>query len=339
MRVTIDDVNDNTPIFTPGQATTAVVSENASIGSAVFQVFATDADASSRFGRLTYSLPFGGSGKFRISDANLGTVSVADTLNREAQATFEVVVRATDGGEAGNVSFVDFNVTVSVSDVNDCAPVFEQPGVCAPSGATSQTVYNCSIQEAQGSTCVGDLLVVGRVTDADEASTPASAITYSFLGGSTQLNSFFTIDSRIGLISLASPIDASVTPTLNLVVVATDGGSPGLTAFGIVHVTVIPTNRLGPIILSSNTMEISENIPASVFAPAPVGQVTATDPDGADSEILFTIDHSASSAGSTLFVIDASTGIPRFTMPFSCLADCSHFLLSGRCRFCCCRLG
>lgn len=240
VRVTIGDVNDNAPRFTSGQSTSATVSEAAIVGAPVFQVFATDADAIELYGRVTYSLPFGGSNKFRISDASIGAVSVADSLDRETQASYTVVVRASDGGGPGNVSFADFSVTVSLSDVNDCAPVFDNVGTCGAQGNLTAVVYQCAILEAQGSECFGDALVVGRVSDSDDPNAITSTLSYSLFGGSGHGIRFFTIDSSTGRISLASPIDAVVTPSLDLLVLVADGGTPPLTALAEVQVAPPP---------------------------------------------------------------------------------------------------
>lgn len=71
------------------------------------------------------------------------------------------------------------------------------------------------------------------------------------------------------------------------------------------QVTVIPTNREPPVFTSSNTMVHVENVPASAGAPAIFGRVTASDPDGPDANITFSIDHANSGAGSTLFAIES----------------------------------
>ena len=162
-----------------------------------------------------------------------------------------MVVRATDGGDAGNVSITDFTKTITVTDINDCAPVFDRPGVCGPTGAgaANTTVYTCLIAEASGSVCVetttasgggqttvSSPLVVGRVTDADATGTDNSALSFALVGNGGYLDGLFAVNAGTGLVSVAATLDSSFYPNVNLGMVVSDRGTPSLSALAELRV-------------------------------------------------------------------------------------------------------
>lgn len=119
----IEDMNDNSPIFTAGQQTTLNVSENKeNVKLATYT--ATDRD-SGDFGTVRYSLENNPSSNFYISEKD-GLLILLKPLNRNTTDTYSLVVIATDNNnddEAQRRS-VRLNVRVNVIDVNDNAPVF-----------------------------------------------------------------------------------------------------------------------------------------------------------------------------------------------------------------------
>ena len=144
--ITIDitNLNDNPTNFTSSAAFSANENQS-SIGAVV----ATDADTQS----LTYSI----SGS-ELSITSVGVLSFVDTPDYEAKTSYSATVTASDGVNSGSQ-----DISVSVIDVNDNAPVF-----------TSETTFN--IAENQ--------LDIGSVTttDADDGNT----ITYSVDNSVTQ---------------------------------------------------------------------------------------------------------------------------------------------------------
>ena len=67
VKISVEDVNDNTPTF-QGSPYTANVAENVRIGYVVGTVKATDADSGPR-GRVSYSITSGANNAFRINAA------------------------------------------------------------------------------------------------------------------------------------------------------------------------------------------------------------------------------------------------------------------------------
>lgn len=96
----------------------ATVPENASIGTSVLQVFATDIDEGPN-GQVTYSINRRQSDKdsvFRI-DRNTGIIYVNGPLDFETKEVYELVVVARDSGIQALETTVF--VTIRVLDLND----------------------------------------------------------------------------------------------------------------------------------------------------------------------------------------------------------------------------
>lgn len=122
--VTVLDENDNSPVFDPRQYTNTVA-ENASIGASVLQVSAMDRDEGAN-GRVQYSIAMGDDNRdFTISEDS-GVIRVAKNLNFERKSRYHLTIRGEDcAAEVGEAPRVDTaQVTITVLDINDNAPVF-----------------------------------------------------------------------------------------------------------------------------------------------------------------------------------------------------------------------
>ena len=92
VRIKIIDKNDCPPVFRDDNLIISV-SEDLTIGQSIAILTATDLDT---IEAITYSLISGDEGKF-VLDSNKGTLSLRDSLNREARSDYKLVVRADDG--------------------------------------------------------------------------------------------------------------------------------------------------------------------------------------------------------------------------------------------------
>ena len=125
--ITVNNINDNSPVFIPNSNYVFSISEVAQSGSAVGTVQATDADIGS-FGTISsYSTaPDTHSyitGNFTISDTT-GVISLSSSssLDYEGQNQYVFTVTATDaGGLTSNAS-----VTINILNYNDNQPTFDQ---------------------------------------------------------------------------------------------------------------------------------------------------------------------------------------------------------------------
>lgn len=73
---------------------------------------------------MTYSLVDDAGGSFSI-DGTSGVLVLERFLDREVQSTYQVTVRASDRGAPSPLSSLA-NVTITILDINDNPPVFEQ---------------------------------------------------------------------------------------------------------------------------------------------------------------------------------------------------------------------
>lgn len=145
--VTINDVNDNDPIF-EAYLYNFTVSEDAYIGSSIGSVSAVDNDIGIN-ARLTYSLVGGSGGKFDVDPKN-GTISVLSKLDREQNATYLLEISVTDSGVEILSDYTEVEITLS--DFNDNEPKFDRQ------------LYQTDVEEGLAS---GTYLFTVTATDSD----------------------------------------------------------------------------------------------------------------------------------------------------------------------------
>ena len=122
LNITVLDVNDNAPLFNP-TAYRVDIFENATIGTFLSQIQATDQDAGIN-GQISYSLKE--NTYFAINPAN-GVISLKSQLDHEKDSSVSLSVQAFDGGSSPLSAKA--TVTVSVKDVNDNKPVINSNGI------------------------------------------------------------------------------------------------------------------------------------------------------------------------------------------------------------------
>lgn len=113
--VTVDDVNDNAPVFPQTEYNSTVLLDSLGDDRVFFTIVATDVDEVGS--PPTYRLTQGADNGFVI-DANEGMLSVTE---RVRSGTYTVIVLATDGG--GLSSSVQVNVNVIGSAVTAKPPI------------------------------------------------------------------------------------------------------------------------------------------------------------------------------------------------------------------------
>ncbi len=217
-------------------------------------------------------------------DSESGVVRVAGEIDREMVEMYRFTVTGILVNEPRAVP-AQTAVFVSVSDINDNPPVFEQD------------LYQTSLRENEPS---GTLKLVVRATDADQGQN--SNISYSLLQSSADIS----IDNN-GVISNTQSVDYEQTTELVITIVATDAGIPSLSAQVNVTISIIDVNDNIPIIeLSALQVFINETTPMGVI----IAQANASDLDLADS-VLFSLlmtDTDGERTASTDFSIDEFNG-------------------------------
>ena len=234
--ITVINENDNSPIFTMDPYT-ASVTEGSSTGTLVVTVMADDADAGS-LGVVTYSITSGNSNNDFTIDSTSGEITVDGDLDREVISEYTLTIRAQDGGNPARSD--GSMVVITVNDINDNNPIFQRSS------------YTITVREDIN--IPSDLLTL-VATDADEAGSQNSAITYSIQTGNT--GSVFSLAANNGTLSVIGSLDFESTSSYSLDVVATDGGSR--TGSAVVMVTVTDVNDEAPNLSPDQATIVSEN--------------------------------------------------------------------------------
>ncbi|KTF99996.1 hypothetical protein cypCar_00023246, partial [Cyprinus carpio] len=208
--ITVLDVNDNNPQFLPLPEPIEIqegVYTPSSPGE-VCLISATDSDIGEN-GRVTMTIS-SFSNIFSFKDD--GTLLAIEELDRETQDVYDLVIVAVDHGspQGNNIT----TVRVSITDVNDNAPVF-----------TSDT-YSRSILVKDAK--VGEVLLTLSATDKDGGSN--AIISYSF----AEESSMVALDAETGDITLTSDLsDVTEDMLLTLTATATDHGTPAQSDEGL----------------------------------------------------------------------------------------------------------
>ena len=213
------------PVFTSGSTFSAAENQT-SIGT----VTATDADSGD-------SVTFTVSGS-ELSITLAGVLTFVSAPDYETKTSYTATVTATDGTNS-----IDQSVTVTVTDVDDVAPVF-----------TSSATFSA----AENQTAIDTV----TATDVD---TDNSAITF------TVSDSELSITSA-GVLTFASAPDYETKTSYTATVTATDGTNSTTQS---ITVNVTNVNDIAPVFTSTNNFSVVEGQIA-------IGTVTATDAEGDD---------------------------------------------------------
>lgn len=303
VNITIQDVNDNQPIFNQSRYF-ATVPENATVGTSILQVHATDADANEN-GEVEYSINRRQSdkeGMFRI-DSKTGLISVNRPLDFETKEVHELVVVAKDHGvqPLETTAFVSIRVT----DVNDNQPTINV--IFLSDDATPKIS-----EMAQP----GEFVARISVNDPD-SKTEYSNVNVTLEGGEGHFG-LATQDNIIYLVIVALPIDREQKPNYTLSVIATDTGTPPLHASRTFHLRVTDINDNAPEFKESvyyaNVLEVADP-GTSVF------QVTAVDIDEGENSVLTYSLQENTETHVPWFQIDSRSGLITTKAHIDCETD------------------
>ncbi|KAM9849717.1 uncharacterized protein ACBR49_007004 [Aulostomus maculatus] len=168
-------------------------------------------------------------------------------LDRERRPRLSLKLIAVDGGTPQRSGSV--NIDVTVLDVNDNVPIF------------NQSVYKASVME---NTVKGTSVITVNASDADSGSN--GLITYSLSRMKGSAADIFRIDGNTGTISVSGQIDFEKNRKYELRVEAKDHG--GLTGTSKVILDVIDVNDNAPVInIMSFSSPVSEDaLPGTTIA-------------------------------------------------------------------------
>ncbi|XP_018406929.1 PREDICTED: protein dachsous-like [Cyphomyrmex costatus] len=304
VNVTVQDVNDNPPVFNQTRYD-ASVPENATVGTPVLAVNATDADAGDN-GRIEYSINRRQSDReemFRI-DPETGMVYVNKALDFESKERHELVIVARDRG-AQPLEASTF-LSIRVTDVND-----NQPDI------TVIFLSDDATPKISESAQLGEFVARISVSDPDSR-TEYSNATVTLTGGEGHFG-LTTRDNIIYLVVVERPLDREEQSVYELSVEATDAGTPPLCAERTFRLLVTDVNDNAPIFdrerYEAHLLEASEPGTSVI-------QVIASDLDeGVNSAVRYSL------ANATWFAIDETTGLITTVTHVDCEANPAPILL------------
>ncbi|XP_052430063.1 protocadherin beta-16-like isoform X29 [Carassius gibelio] len=255
--VQIQDINDNSPIFSK-DLITFEISESADRGTRYRLNAAHDADIGQNAVQ-GYSLQKNDNFQLSINSKVDGVkkmeLLLEKELDREQQKEVTLILTAVDGGTPPRSGTVAIHVTVL--DANDNAPVF------------SQAVYKVSLPE---NSPLDTVVVTVSATDADEGQN--GEVMYELSHAMEGFKQLFYLDRKTGVISIKGPIDFEEETTFNLRIIAKDGS--GQTSYSNVVINVSDINDNDPIIIVKS---LNSPIPENVLPGTEVGIINVQDRD------------------------------------------------------------
>ncbi|XP_073505820.1 protocadherin gamma-C5-like isoform X44 [Phyllobates terribilis] len=284
LEIDILDINDNSPIFRSFTQIIKITELVTSPGEQFYLENAQDLDVGIN-GISKYTLKanpyFSLSVKTRKDGTLIAELVLEKFLDRENRAEHELILTAIDGGEPARSGSTQ--ITVLVLDINDNAPVFDQP------------LYKVNIIE---NIPLKTTILKVNATDLDEGIN--SDFIFSFDHRTLQAaKEAFDLDPTTGEIFNKGIVDYEAADMYELFVKAVDKGSPKLEGRCVVQVEIEDVNDNSPeIIFISKNTEVPENAPIGTV----VGLITVKDKDvGKNGEVK----------------LDVSPGLPFKYQPMS----------------------
>ncbi|XP_077466669.1 protocadherin-16-like [Stigmatopora argus] len=266
VNVRVNDINDHGPAF-PRRRAALAIPEQTAVGTRFPLDPATDADAG-LFATQGYLIRDGNVGGAFTLETRRGSdrvlyldLVVNGVLDREERSAYTLTIEAFDGGSPQRSDAVTLDV--SVLDINDNAPVF------------NQSRYHAVISE---NVRPGSQILRVFATDADLGDD--GLVTYQINRRQSDPDGYFVVDPVSGAVSLNKPLDFEVRRVHELVVRAQDNGAhpEASDAFVTVHVRDYNDNRptMSIIFLSDDgSPRVSEDARPGQY----VARISVTDPD------------------------------------------------------------
>ncbi|XP_028838476.1 protocadherin gamma-C5-like isoform X18 [Denticeps clupeoides] len=310
VQITVIDENDNAPevVLT---SSPSPINENASVGTVVALININDMDSGEN-GKLSIKVTTGSPFELKPSFDNHYSLVTSALLDREKYSEYNVEIVASDAGSPRQTTSKIINV--KILDVNDNPPVFSQPD------------YNVYVKE---NNAAGASLFTVSASDHDKDKN--AMINYSILDTKfdhVPTSSYFYVNAENGTLYSMNSFDYEKTKLFQVVVQATDQGSPPLSSNVTVHVFILDQNDNVPAVIYPSTLMGSvshQRMPRSAKAGHLVTKVTAVDADsGHNAYISYRL---ADATDSSLFSVNLYTGEVRTKRSVSEQDDSSQRLI------------
>uniref|UniRef100_A0A3P8T5L1 Cadherin domain-containing protein n=1 Tax=Amphiprion percula TaxID=161767 RepID=A0A3P8T5L1_AMPPE len=255
--VEITDINDNSPMFRKDEMKFEI-SESATLGSRFILPGAEDADVGSN-GLQKYILTandvFGLKQHSNPDGRKYAEMILQKPLDRESEPKITLKLIAVDGGNPHRSGTV--NIDITVLDVNDNPPVF------------NQSVYRATVSE---NALKGTYITTVNASDADSGSN--GLITYRFSNVKEQVTDIFYLDEVTGTVTLTGNVDYEKDKKYEIMIEAMDQG--GLTDSSKVLIEIVDVNDNAPVI---NVMSFSSPVPEDSPSGTTVAIINVIDAD------------------------------------------------------------
>ncbi|XP_076595453.1 protocadherin gamma-A4-like isoform X41 [Chaetodon auriga] len=289
--IDITDVNDNAPLIYL-KSLTNPIPENVSPGTEVGIINVQDRDSENNrqvHCTIQQNVPF----KLVPSIKNYYSLVSTGQLDRELVSDYNITITATDEGSPPLSS--SKSVQLSVADINDNPPVFEEQ---------SYSAY-VSENNKPGSTLCS-------VTARDPDWRQNGTVIYSLLAGEVNgapVSSYVSVNGDTGVIHAVRSFDYEQLRSFKVHVMARDNGSPPLSSNVTVSVFISDVNDNCPQILypaPEGNSFMTELVPKAAHGGSLVSKVIAVDADSGQNAWLSY--HIVKSTDPGLFTIGVHSG-------------------------------
>ncbi|XP_047449674.1 protocadherin Fat 3a isoform X3 [Mugil cephalus] len=276
VRVQIEDVNDNAPVFV-GLPYYAAVQVESEPGSPIFKVMALDGDKGIN-GNVSYYLK-DDHGHFEINQQT-GNLHLKRSFESDlSNVEYQIVIYARDCGYPPLSSTIEFPITI----VNKAMPVFDK------------SFYSVSVNE--------DVALHTPVLGVNATSPEGQNIIYTIVEGDLSLQ--FDVGFDTGVINVIHFLDYETASSYHLTIRATDYLT-GAHAEVNVDVLVHDINDNPPVFQKSSYMVV---LSETAMIGTPALQVTATDKDSKENNVVHYQIFSDTHNSTEYFHIDSSSGL------------------------------
>ncbi|XP_026185835.1 protocadherin gamma-A11-like isoform X5 [Mastacembelus armatus] len=289
--IDITDVNDNAPVIYI-KSLSDPIAENVSPGTEVGIINVQDRD-SEKNGQVRCSIQQNVPFKLVPSIKNYYSVVSTGQLDRELVSDYNITITATDEGSPPLSS--SKSVQLSVADINDNPPVFEEQ---------SYSAYVSENNKAGSTLC--------SVTARDPDWRQNGTVVYSLLAGEVNgapVSSYVSVNGDTGVIHAVRSFDYEQLRSFKVQVMARDNGSPPLSSNVTVSVFISDVNDNCPQILypaPEGNSFMTELVPKAAHGGSLVSKVIAVDADSGQNAWLSY--HIVKSTDPGLFTIGVHSG-------------------------------
>ncbi|XP_037117198.1 protocadherin gamma-A4-like isoform X24 [Syngnathus acus] len=287
----IIDVNDNAPVINL-KSISNLVAENVSPGTEVGIINVQDRDSEEN-GQVRCSIQQNVPFKLVPSIKNYYSLVTTGLLDRELVSDYNITIGATDEGAPPLSS--SKSVHLSVGDINDNPPVFEEQ---------SYSAYVSENNKAGSTLCF--------VSAQDPDWRQNGTIIYSLLPAEVNgapVSSYVSVNGDTGVIHAVRSFDYEHLRSFQVLVMARDNGSPPLSSNVSVNVFIWDVNDNSPQILypaPEGNSFMTELVPKAAHGGSVVSKVIAVDADSGQNAWLSY--HILKSTDAGLFTIGLHSG-------------------------------